>query len=74
MRKPTNIDLDRNDPKLIGRSEELMLDPKWWAALSGLKPALIRITQNTNGTFASVAFELASKDAVADFEYKLSKV
>jgi hypothetical protein len=75
MSEPINIVLDRDDPKLLGRGEELLLDPTWWAKLSGLKqPALIHITQNPNGTFASVALELASRNAVADFEYKLSEV
>lgn len=67
------VELDRDDKRLIGRRQEQLLDMNWWMGLSHQQREAITITQNANGSFASVAIDLPSNNAIAEFEYQLSK-
>ena len=69
-----NIVFDRDEPILTGRSEECLLDVRWWMALSRQEPEAIMIMQNPNGTFSSVTIEFPSANAVDEFRYKLGKL
>jgi hypothetical protein len=66
------IVIERSEPHLLGRRQELLLDISWWAAVAHRTPSSIMIVQTPNGAFDSVAIEFESDDAVADFRYKLS--
>jgi len=66
--------LTRDDPRLFGRPQGLLLDVRWWCALSSLPTAAISVTATIDGVFESVDLQFPSDDSLADFEYKLSNL
>jgi hypothetical protein len=66
--------IDSNDPEVMGRSKDRLIDITWWSKVAKQPPESIIVTQNTDGTFYSVSIQFPSQKAISEFKYALSKL